>query len=86
MIIDDIKKLFPGREKAGSEPADDAAGSYSIETENLAVPEIHTGKVDTDACGDDADDASANDAIADEDIQIQYDTLAVPEIHIRSRK
>lgn len=49
--------------------------SYSIDTENLAIPEIHTGKV-----GHETDD---NDK--DSKKEITYDTVAVPEVHIRKK-
>ena len=42
----------------------------TIETEDLAVPEIHTGEVEEKK-------ETANEE------EIQYDTLAMPEIHIR---
>ena len=44
---------------------------YFVETENLAFPEIHTGKVKQ---------ISSEKPNADE--SVIYDTVAVPEIHI----
>lgn len=48
---------------------------YEIEAENLAVPEVHTGKVEI------KDDEPTN--TKDE---IIYDDLAIPEIHIKKKK
>lgn len=42
----------------------------SFEAENLAVPEVHTGSVES------------NEKLEDSKDDIQYDTLAIPEIHI----
>lgn len=47
---------------------------YSVSSENLAIPEVHTGKVkqyDTE----ESDTAS-----------VTYETVAVPEIHIKKKK
>ena len=48
---------------------------YFVETENLAFPEIHTGKVKQ---------ISSEKPNADE--SVIYDTVAVPEIHIKKKK
>lgn len=48
---------------------------YFVETENLAFPEIHTGKVKQ---------ISSEKPNADE--AVIYDTVAVPEIHIKKKK
>ena len=64
------------------------SGSYTVDTEHLAMPEIHTGKVDRDNRSGDEDidtDADAG-AIEPEETEIRYDTLAVPEIHFRRKK
>lgn len=48
---------------------------YIISTENLAFPEIHTGKV------------TQNDTEKETDKDtVVYDTVAVPEIHIKKKK
>ncbi len=47
----------------------------SVETENLAVPEVHTGKV-----------APYEETTSPrKSIFIQYETVAVPEIHISKK-
>ena len=48
---------------------------YFVETENLAFPEIHTGKVKQ---------ISSEKPNSDE--SVIYDTVAVPEIHIKKKK
>ena len=53
-----------------SEPEE---ASYSVDTENLAVPEIHTGKVDQSGKPEEPEET------------ITYDTLAMPEIHIKRK-
>lgn len=52
----------------------------SFESENLALPEIHTGEVE--------EESVADQPIADgtEDLSVQYDTVAIPEIHVRKEK
>lgn len=47
---------------------------YKLTTENLAVPEVHTGKIDQpDTCEEPCEET------------ISYENLAVPEIHIRKK-
>ena len=47
---------------------------YSFNSENLAVPEVHTGKV------------KQNDIVEDNDDEpVLYD-VAVPEVHIKKKK
>lgn len=48
---------------------------YEIETENLAVPEIHTGKIEIK----DEEPTEIED-------EIVYDDVAIPEIHIKKKK
>ncbi|MCI6007256.1 hypothetical protein ACTQ3M_04350 [Oscillospiraceae bacterium LCP25S3_E10] len=48
---------------------------YIVYTENLAFPEIHTGKV-----------ANKDTETEEFDDTVQYDTVAVPEIHIKKKK
>lgn len=52
---------------------------YTVETENLAVPEVHTGKVKHDKIEE-------NKVSANDNIEIDFGTLAVPEIHIKKKK
>lgn len=47
---------------------------YFVETENLAFPEIHTGKVKQKSSDKPNPDES-----------VTYDTVAVPEIHIKKK-
>lgn len=47
---------------------------YRVDTENLAVPEIHIGKAKEEK-GENRDDQ-----------EITYDEVAIPEIHVRSHK
>lgn len=48
---------------------------YFVETENLAFPEIHTGKV-----------KQKSSDKPDPDETVTYDTVAVPEIHIKRKR
>ena len=48
---------------------------YKIESENLAVPEIHTGEVE--------DENASEEQCSKE--SITYDNVAIPEIHIRRK-
>lgn len=51
-----------------------AKDKYSFNSENLAVPEVHTGKV------------KQNDIVEeDDDEPVLYD-VAVPEVHIKKKK
>ena len=53
---------------------DKAKDKYSFNSENLAVPEVHTGKV------------KQNDIVEeDDDEPVLYD-VAVPEVHIKKKK
>lgn len=52
---------------------------YTVETENLAVPEVHTGKVEHHK--NEESKVSENNKI-----EIDFGTLAVPEIHIKKKK
>lgn len=47
-----------------------------LDTENLAVPEVHVNEAQTDM----------EDFTTDENEKIIYDTLAVPEIIFRKKK
>lgn len=48
--------------------------NYTVDTENLAVPEVHTGKAKDDVKEDKDDD------------EITYDNVAIPEIHHLKKK
>lgn len=52
---------------------DKAKDKYSFDSENLAVPEVHTGKV------------KQNDIVEEDDEPVLYD-VAVPEVHIKKNK
>lgn len=53
---------------------DNSKDKYSFDSENLAVPEVHTGKV------------KQNDIVEDNDDEpVLYD-VAVPEVHIKKKK
>ena len=49
-------------------------GTVSVETENLAMPEIHTGKVDTEP-------EKKEHKVSG----ISYDNLAMPEVHFKKK-
>ncbi|MDD5889413.1 MAG: hypothetical protein PUC69_02205 [Ruminococcus sp.] len=53
---------------------DKSKDKYSFNSENLAVPEVHTGKVKQNDIVEDNDDES-----------VLYD-VAVPEVHIKKKK
>ena len=53
---------------------DKAKDKYSFNSENLAIPEVHTGKVKQNDIVEDNDDES-----------VLYD-VAVPEVHIKKKK
>lgn len=48
--------------------------NYKVETDNLAVPEVHTGKADK------------KDKKEQKVEEIEYEDLAIPEIHIKRKK
>lgn len=50
------------------------ASEYKVDSENLAVPEVHLG------------DAEGDDDKSDSDESIVYDNVAIPEIHIKKHK
>ena len=45
---------------------------FTFDSENLAFPEIHTGKVKQNDVAEDNTDSS-----------VVYDTVAVPEVHLK---
>ncbi len=53
---------------------DKAKYKYSFNSENLAVPEVHTGKV------------KQNDIVEDNDDELVLYDVAVPEVHIKKKK
>ena len=63
------KKIFGRREKTKSK-------EYKIESENLAVPEVHTHEVNPEEV---SEDERSNEPIT-------YENVAIPEIHIKRRK
>lgn len=50
--------------------------AFKLETENLAVPEVHVNEAQTEI----------EEFTTDENEKIIYDTLAVPEIIFRKKK
>ena len=48
--------------------------SYKVESENLAIPEVHIGDVPEEAPESDPEE------------NITYENVAIPEIHIRRTK
>lgn len=60
---------------AKSETPAKATEHYSVESDNMAIPEIHTGKVVHK-------EKEKNKKLPD----IQFDSLAIPEIHIKKKK
>ena len=65
------KKLFQ-RKNRKIKPSE-----YKVESENLAVPEIHTGEVHESP--EETEDERMNEPIT-------YENVAIPEIHIKKRK
>ena len=61
------KKLFGKKERSKTK-------EYKVESENLAVPEVHTHEVI-----DNVDDERRNEPIT-------YENVAIPEIHIKRKK
>jgi hypothetical protein len=53
---------------------DKAKDKYSFNSENLAVPEVHTGKV------------KQNDIVEEDDDEPVLCDVAVPEVHIKKKK
>ena len=82
-LEEEIISLFPGHHENENtqekeEPAvkhNDDGEVYEVESENLAVPEIHTGKAVHHT--EKKEEEQENDKPS-----VKYDTLAVPEIHI----
>ena len=48
---------------------------FTFDSENLAFPEIHTGKVKQNDVAEDNTDST-----------VVYDTVAVPEVHLKKHK
>ena len=73
-VEEGIADLFTGdKEDKAKDAVSEADAGYSVDTENLAMPEIHTGKVDQ------------NEKQEEPEETITYDTLAMPEIHIKRK-
>ncbi len=53
----------------------DKKAKYVVESEDLAVPEVHKNEVHEDKA-----------EIKEEDASIAYDNVAIPEIHVRKKK
>lgn len=63
------KKLF-------GKPQRSKDREYKVESENLAVPEVHTHDIHTE---EPSEDERSNEPIT-------YENVAIPEIHIKKRK
>ena len=63
------KKLFGKKGKR-------KATEYKVESENLAVPEVHTHEMYSE---DASEDERSNEPIT-------YENVAIPEIHIKKRR
>lgn len=63
------KKLFAKKERGKTT-------EYKVESENLAVPEIHTHNIHSEEA---SEDERNNETIT-------YENVAIPEIHIKKRK
>ena len=76
-VEDGITDIFKGDKDETGDAAASAAeaeeANYTVDTENLAIPEIHTGKVDQSEKQEEPEET------------ITYDTLAMPEIHIKRK-
>ena len=53
----------------------DKKAKYVVESEDLAVPEVHKNEVHEEKA-----------EIKEENKSISYDNVAIPEIHVRKRK
>ena len=74
VIEETIEKGLEAVHLKKKDEANEEAGNYSVETDSLAVPEIHTGKVDTEPEKKDHKVSG-----------ISYDNLAMPEVHFRKK-
>ena len=71
-----LKKLFHRKKKKRAEKKR-SKYRVTVDSENLAFPEIHI-KPAAGSHSDDVDDKAADDSIT-------YDNVAIPEVHIRKR-
>lgn len=55
---------------------------YQVDSENLAVPEVHIGDITGEAHADTKDSAHTD---SDSPITVDTEDVAVPEIHIRKK-
>ena len=95
-VEEEIESIFAGGHEEPADPViiQTSGSHYVVEEDNLAFPEIHTGKVHPEAGNPEGERPGALPAAENEDggqekeekkknkISIQYDTVAVPEIHI----
>lgn len=72
-----LKKIFKKKKKKRSEKRR-SKYKVTVDSENLAFPEIHI-KPSGRGHIDDIDDKAKND-------EITYDNVAIPEVHIRKRR
>ena len=73
-----LKKLFQKKKKKRAEKKKRSKYRVTVDSENLAFPEIHI-KPSGAGHADDIDDKSKNE-------EITYDNVAIPEVHIRNRR
>lgn len=97
-IEEEIESIFAGGHTETAESAADhpSRSGYTVEEDELAVPEIHTGKAahkGTDQTGaqpagktEESTDESGSPEEKEKKPTIRYDTVAVPEIHIPHKK
>lgn len=80
-VEEEISEFFAGADSGAYH------SEYEMEADNLAMPEIHTGKaVDRTGEKDREDRAGEDGQEKDKKPTIHYDGLAVPEIHIPHQK
>lgn len=65
-------------EGQGHKKEDSSANQYSIESENLAIPEIHTKEHEEELK---KREEEQNRSVKEQDVV--FDTLAIPEIHFK---
>ena len=97
-VEEGIESIIAGghTDPAVSEENHPSRSQYVVTTDNLAVPEVHTGKAAhkekerAEACtsgeNKDAGDGTGSPAEEGKRPTIQFDTVAVPEIHIPHKK
>ncbi len=75
-----LKKLFQKKKKKRAEKKKRSKYRVTVDSENLAFPEIHIKP----AAGAGSHSADVDDKAADD--SITYDNVAIPEVHIRKKR